>query len=99
MSHLDKMAETKKLKPYAHLHMIRRQSMKFQISPIKDIRGVAGKDWTYGRNDGMTDRQTDGRTQTDEGHFYSPLRLRRVTMNRFPAGTSHDNIKLTSMKR
>ena len=30
----------KKQKPPAHFHMIRRQSIKFQISPMKDVRGV-----------------------------------------------------------
>ena len=45
--------------------MIRRQSIKFQISLMKDVRGVAGT-----RSDGRNDRRTDG--QMDEGHFYSP---------------------------
>ena len=52
--------------------MIRRQSIKFQISPMKDVRGVVvvGKDWTDRKTDGMKDGQMH--TQTDEGHFYSP---------------------------
>ena len=44
--------------------MIRRQSIKFQISLIKDVRGVAGT-----RSDGWTDGRMH--TQTGEGHFYS----------------------------
>ena len=65
------MAE-KKQKPPAHLHMIRRQSIKFQISPMKDVRGVVvvETDWTDRKTDGMKDGQMH--TQTDEGHFYSP---------------------------
>ena len=56
------MSETKKKrKPHAHFHMIGRQSIKFQISPMKDVRIVAGKDWTDGRADGRTDGMTDGR--------------------------------------
>ena len=52
--------------------MIRRQSIKFQISPMKDVRGVVvvEKDWTDRKTDGMRDGQMH--TQTDEGHFYSP---------------------------
>ena len=37
---------------------------------MKDVRGVAGKDWTDRRMYGMTGGQTH--TQTDEGHFCSP---------------------------
>ena len=58
------MAE-KNQKPHEHLHMIRRQSIKFRISPMKDLRGVTGKDLKDGQNDGRC-------TETDEGHFYSP---------------------------
>ena len=65
--------------------MIRRQSIKFQISPMKDIRGVVGtrsderKDIQKdGRNDGWTDGRMH--TRTDKGHFYSP-----------PLPTSGDN--------
>ena len=52
--------------------MIRRQSIKFQISP-KDVRGVVvvEKDWTDRKTDGMKDGQMHT-TQTDEGHFFSP---------------------------
>ena len=45
--------------------MIRRKSIKFQISPMKDVRGAAGTRW-----DGWTEGPT--RTRMDEGHFYSP---------------------------
>ena len=81
------MAEKKKQKPPAHFHMIRRQSIKFQISPMKDVKGVVvvEKDWTDRKTDGMKDGQMH--TQTDEGHFYSPYCLCRVKMNRYPAGT------------
>ena len=44
-------------KPDAHLYMIRRQTIKVQISPMKDVRGVAGT-----RSDGRIDGRTDGRT-------------------------------------
>ena len=61
------MGGNKNQKPYAHLHMIRRQSIKFQISPMKDVRGVAGtrsdgrKDGrNVGRTDGWTDAHMDG---------------------------------------
>ena len=59
-------------KPHAHSHMIRRQSIKFQISPMKEVRGVAGTRsarWKEGQND-----RTEGQmhTQMDEGHFNSP---------------------------
>ena len=81
------MAETKNKKPHAHLHMIRRQSIKFQISPIKDVRGVAGKDWTDGRTDGMPGGQTDDTNRLTRVISVVPLHLRRVTMNRYPAGT------------
>ena len=47
--------------------MIRRQSIKFQINPMKDVRGVAGtrsdrwKDRRKDRlNDGWMDRRTHG---------------------------------------
>ena len=72
-------------KPQAHFHMIRGQSIKFQISPMKDVRGVAEKDWTDRRTDGMNDGRTH--TQTEEGYIYSPPPLCRVSMNRYPAGT------------
>ena len=68
-----KMAETKNQKPHAHLHMIKRQTIKFQISPTKDVRGVAGT-----RSDGRT------HTQMEEGHFYSlpPLTLGDTKLQR-----------------
>ena len=61
--------------------MIRRQSIKFQISPMNDVRGVAGTR-SDGRKDGRKDGLTDGRMhkRTDEGHFYS-----------LPPPTSGDN--------
>ena len=67
-----KNGRKKKQKPPAYFHMIRRQSIKFQISPMKDVRGVVfvEKDWTDRKTDGMKDGQMH--TQTDEGHFYSP---------------------------
>ena len=37
-----KNGRNKNQKPHAHLHMIRRQSIKFQISPMKDVRRVVG---------------------------------------------------------
>ena len=68
--------------------MIRRQSVKFQISLMKDVSGVVGKDWTNGRTDGRTDGMTDKRTHGPTRDIsIVPLRLRRVTMNRYPAGT------------
>ena len=48
-------------KPQAHFHMIRGQSIKFLISPMKDVRGVAEKDWTDRRTDGMNDGRTHRR--------------------------------------
>ena len=54
--------------------MIRRQSLKFQISPMKDVRGVAGTR-SDGRK-GWTDGRTHGRTRVIS---IVPLRLRRVT--------------------
>ena len=51
-----KNGRNKNQKPHAYLHMIRRQSIKFQISPMKDVRGVAGT-----RLDGRKDGMTDGR--------------------------------------
>ena len=67
-----KNGRKKKQKPPAHFHMIRRQSIKFQISLVKDVRGVVvvEKDWTDRKTDGMKDGQMH--TQTDEGHFFSP---------------------------
>ena len=52
-----KNGQNKNQKPHAHLYMIRRQSIKFQISPTKDVRD--GKD---GRKDGLNDGRKDGRT-------------------------------------
>ena len=62
----------KNQKPPAQFHMIRRQSIKFQISPMKDVRGVVvvEKDWTDRKTDGMKDGQMH--KQTDKGHYYSP---------------------------
>ena len=37
--------------------MIRRHSIKFEINPMKDVRGVAGT-----RSDGWKDGQMDGQT-------------------------------------
>ena len=51
----------KKQKPPANFHMMRRQSIKFQISPMKDVRGVV-----------VVEKDGQMHTQTDEGHFYSP---------------------------
>ena len=56
-------------KPDAHLHMIRRQSIKIQISQTKDVRGVVGT-----RLDGQMD--THGRTRVIS---IVPLHLRWVT--------------------
>ena len=53
--------QNKNQKPHAHLHMIRRLSIKFQISHMKDVRGVAGLEGTDGRTDEVTDRRTHGR--------------------------------------
>ena len=63
---LSKIGRNKNQEPHAHLHILRRQSIKFQINPMKDVR-VAGI-----RSDGQKDRQNDGRmhTQTEEGHFF-----------------------------
>ena len=49
---------------------------------MKDVSGVVvvEKDWTDRKTDGMKDGQMH--TQTDEGHFYIPLCLCRVKMNR-----------------
>ena len=74
-----KMVKTKirNQKSHAHLHMIRRQSKKFQISPIKDIRSCGTR--SDGRKDGQTDRRTHvgthGRTWAIS---IALLRLRRV---------------------
>ena len=64
--------------------MIRKQSIKFQISPMKDVKGVAGtrSDVQYRRMDGWNDGWTDGWMDT---HGWTrvisivPLRLCRVT--------------------
>ena len=55
------LCQNKNQKPHAHLHMITRQSIKFQISPMKDLRGVAGTR-SDRKTDGMMDGQNDGRT-------------------------------------
>ena len=58
------MAETKNQKPHAHLHMIRKQSIKFQISQMKDVKRTWGQDRKGERNDGpvrLSDAHTDGR--------------------------------------
>ena len=71
----------KNQKPHAQFHMIRRQSIKFQISPMKDVSVVVGTrlgGWKEGRNDGWTDAHL-----TNEGYFYSP-----------PPPTSGDNYKV-----
>ena len=51
-----KKKKKKNKKPHAHLHIRRRQSIKSQISPMKDVRGVAGT-----RSDGRKDGRKDGR--------------------------------------
>ena len=58
------MAKKTKQKPPAHFHMIRRQSIKFQISPMKDVRGVVvvEKDWMDRKMDGMEDGQMHTQT-------------------------------------
>ena len=61
-----KNGRNKNQKPHAHLHMMKRQSIKFQISPMKDVRGVAGHDRMEGWLTGRT------HTRTDEDHFYGP---------------------------
>ena len=68
--------------------MIRRQSIKFQIIPMKDVRGVTGT-----RSDGRNVRRTDGRTytRTDEGHFYSPPPPTSVDKEEFPIPFSVSN--------
>ena len=35
-----KNSRIKILKPHAHLHIIGRKSTKFQMNPIKDVRGM-----------------------------------------------------------
>ena len=70
----DKNSRIKILKPHAHLHIIARKSTKFQVNPMKDVRGVA-ETRSLGRTAGRTEGQTDGRNNahTDgRGHFYSP---------------------------
>ena len=52
-------------KPHTHLHIIGRKCTKFQVNPVKDVGGVAGRDLSARRLDGIT------HTQTDEDHFYS----------------------------
>ena len=42
--------------------MIRRQSIKFQISPMKDVKGVAGT-ILDGRKDSRKDIRNDGRME------------------------------------
>ena len=49
-----KNRRNKTRKPHAHLHTIRRQSIKFQVSPMKDVRGVGGQDRTDGKVYQMT---------------------------------------------
>ena len=51
--------------------MIRRHSLKFQISPMKVVRGVAGT-----RSEERKDGQKDGRTRVIS---IVQLRLRRMT--------------------
>ena len=49
----------------------KKASIKFQISPMKDVRGVAGTR-SDGGKDGQNDGRTDGErthTRTDEGHL------------------------------
>ena len=74
----DLVLSYKNQKPHAHLHMIRRRSIKFQISPMKDVRGVAGTR-SDGRTEGRTDGRTHGRTRVI---FIAHLRLHRVTKKR-----------------
>ena len=74
-----KNGRNKNQKPHAHFHMIRRQSMKFQTSPMKDVRRVA-RTRSDGRKYGRTDRRTDGHTHGRTRIIsIAPLRLRRVT--------------------
>ena len=59
-----KNCQIKILKPHAYLHIIERKSTKFQVNPMKDVRGVAetrslGR--TDGRSDGRKGGQKDGR--------------------------------------
>ena len=66
-----KNGQNKNQNPHTYLHIIRKQSIKFQFNPTKDVRGVAGtRVW----------KDVRVHTWTDEGHFYSPLRLRQVTI-------------------
>ena len=78
-----KNGRNKNEKPHAHLHTIRSRSTKFQINPMKDVGGVAGTRF-------RTDRRKDERmhTRTDKCHFYSPLRLGRVTKTGSPLSSS-----------
>ena len=62
-------------KPNAHFPIIGRKSTKFQINPIKDVRGVAE---TRSRTDGRMDGRNNAHMV--KGHFYSPPPLRRVTI-------------------
>ena len=75
-----KNGQNKNQKPHAQLHIIRRQSIKFQISPMKDVRvaGTRSDRWKDGQNDG----QTDGQMYTHMEGVISivPHSLRRVTI-------------------
>ena len=53
------------LKPHT-LHIIGRNCTKLQANPMKSVGGVAERDLSARRPDGIT------HTRTDEGHFYSP---------------------------
>ena len=80
-----KNSRIKILKSHTHLLIIGRQFTKFQVNPMKDVRGVA-ETRSHGRTAGRTVGRTDGitHTWTDEGHFYSPLRLRRTQFQMNP---------------
>ena len=54
-----KWPKKKNHKPHAHLHIIRKQSTKFQINPTKDVGGAAGQE--FGQTEGLTDGRKDGR--------------------------------------
>ena len=68
-----KIVKSKFQKPHAHLHIIGRKSMRFQVNPMKDVEGVA-ETRSLGWTAGQMERQTDGiaHTRMDKGHFCSP---------------------------
>ena len=80
-----KSSRIKVLKSHAHLHITGRKPTKFQVNLMKNVGRVAetrslGR--TAERTEGRAEERTDGRahTRTDESNFFSPLRLRRVTI-------------------